>query len=143
VAVDEETGALRLAAYASAVDVGHAVNPASCEGQEEGSVVQGLGHTLWEALVFDGGQLVTPSLIDYRVPTFADVPNPFTVILVENGDGPGPFGAKGMGESGINPVAPAVASAVADAVGVRLTELPLTPERVWRAIQVRASAAAR
>ncbi len=80
------------------------------------------------------GQLLTPSLIDYRVPVMADVPAEYESILVENGDGPGPYGAKGIGESGLLPTAPAIANAIARATGVRLTDLPLTPERVWRAI---------
>ena len=137
VKVDEESGAVTVSGYASVVDVGKAINPLLCEGQEEGCVMQGLGHTLWEEMVFEDGQLLNPGLIDYHVPTMGDLPGAFRVDLMEDGNGPGPFGAKGMGESGINPVAPAVASAVAAATGVRLTELPLTPERVWRALRAR------
>ena len=81
------------------------------------------------------GQIVNSNLVDYRIPRFKDLPGKFESILVENGDGPGPFGAKGMGEGGIIPVAPAIANAVASCTGARVKELPLTPERVWRALK--------
>ncbi len=96
--------------------------------------MQGIGHTLFEEMVYDHGQLLNPNLIDYRVPRFSDVPEEFETILVENGDGPGPYGAKGLGEGGVVAVAPAVAGAIYQATGVRIKELPLTPERVWRAL---------
>ncbi|MGH7427479.1 MAG: xanthine dehydrogenase family protein molybdopterin-binding subunit, partial [Candidatus Methylomirabilaceae bacterium] len=137
VAVDEETGEIRLVKYASVADVGRAINPVLCEGQDEGAAMQGIGHTLFEEMVFQGGQLLNPNLIDYRVPLLSDLPEVFTSSLVENGDGPGPFGAKGVGESGIIAPAPALAAAVAVAAGIRLRELPLTPERIWRALQAR------
>jgi len=95
----------------------------------------GLGPSLFEALQFEGGRLLNPGLTQYRVPTFEDLPGHLETVLVENGDGPGPYGAKGIGESGLIPVAPALANALADLTGVRLTELPMTPERVWRALQ--------
>jgi CO/xanthine dehydrogenase Mo-binding subunit len=134
VEVDEETGAVRVLRYVSVADIGRAINPRECEAQEEGGAMMGLGHTFYEQMVYDGGQLVNPSLIDYRIPTIGDVPATYESILVENGDGPGPYGAKGIGESGLLPTAPAIANAVARAVGVRITDLPLTSERVWRAI---------
>src|SRR5438093_1356893 len=89
--------------------------------------------TLRDERIYDGGQLLNPSLIDYRVPVMSDLPEEYRSILVENGDGPGPYGAKGIGESGLIPTAPAVANAIARAIGVRITDLPMTPERVWRA----------
>jgi CO/xanthine dehydrogenase Mo-binding subunit len=82
-----------------------------------------------------GGSLLNPSLIEYRVPLATDLPDALRAVLVENGDGTGPFGAKGMGEGGGLPVAPAVANAVARATGVRIRDLPLTPERVWAALR--------
>ena len=85
--------------------------------------------------VREDGQLLNPNLVDYRVPSFENLPEKFSTLLIENGNGPGPFGAKGMGEGGLLPVASAVANAVAQAVGVRVQNLPLTPPRVWRAIQ--------
>ncbi|MEK7880169.1 MAG: xanthine dehydrogenase family protein molybdopterin-binding subunit, partial [candidate division NC10 bacterium] len=80
-----------------------------------------------------------PGLVDYRLPTFDELPQEFGSILIENGDGPGPFGAKGVGESGTFCVAAAIGNAVARALGVRLKELPITPERVWRALQEKRS----
>jgi len=90
---------------------------------------------LFESLEFDNGQPLNANLVDYRVPRFTDLPKQFDSALIENGDGPGPYGAKGMGESGIVPVAPAVGNALFNATGVRIRELPLTPERVWRALK--------
>jgi CO/xanthine dehydrogenase Mo-binding subunit len=89
---------------------------------------------LFESLVFENGQPLNPNLVDYRVPFMTDLPEVFESELVENQDGPGPYGAKGMGESGIVSIAPAIANAIVDAIGVRIRQLPLTPERVWRAL---------
>ena len=139
VEVDEETGQVHLLRYITLADVGKAINPLQCEAQEEGASMMGIGHTFFEEMVYDGGQLLNPSLIDYRVPVMADLPDEFESILIENGDGPGPYGAKGVGESGLIPTAPAIANAIARAAGVRLTELPMTPERVWRALRQRTS----
>jgi CO/xanthine dehydrogenase Mo-binding subunit len=135
VEVDEETGAVRVLRYISTADVGRAIHHHLCEAQNEGGVMQGLGSTLFEALVAENGRFLNPNLMDYRVPTFEDLPSTFGTVLVENADGPGPYGAKGVGESGIFCVAPAVGNAVARALGVRLCELPLTPERIWRALR--------
>ncbi|MGQ0571219.1 MAG: xanthine dehydrogenase family protein molybdopterin-binding subunit, partial [Armatimonadota bacterium] len=135
VRVDEETGEVRLLRYVSAADVGCAINPRLAEGQDEGAAMMGIGHGLFEALHFEGGQLINGNLVDYRVPLVTDVPDAFETILVESGNGPGTYGAKGMGEGAINPVAPAIAAALARASGVRITDLPLTPERVWRALR--------
>jgi CO/xanthine dehydrogenase Mo-binding subunit len=133
-AVDRETGEVRVTRFVSVADVGRAVNPAQAHAQEEGTVVMGLGHTLFESLVYADGQIQNPNLIDYRVPRMDDVPAELESILIENADGPGPFGARGIGEAAILAVAPAVAGAVARATGVRIRDLPLTPERVWRAL---------
>jgi CO/xanthine dehydrogenase Mo-binding subunit len=136
--VDEETGEIRIQRYVSLADVGKAIHPDQCIGQEEGAAMQGLGHTLFEQMVYgETGELINPNLIDYKVPTFSDLPEEFDSILVENRDGPGPYGARGMGEGGIVSVAPAVANALARATGVRIRDLPLTPERVWRALKER------
>jgi CO/xanthine dehydrogenase Mo-binding subunit len=88
--------------------------------------------------VNENGQLMNASPVDYRVPTFADLPDQFGTILLENGDGPGPFGSKGVGESGTFCVAAAIGNAIARATGLRLKDQPLTPERVWRALKARA-----
>jgi CO/xanthine dehydrogenase Mo-binding subunit len=135
VAVDRETGQLTVCRYVSAADVGMAINPRECEGQDEGAAMMGLGHTLFEAIQYEDHQILNPNLIDYRVPLFTDLPEDFVALLVENQDGPGPYGAKGMGEGGIVAVSPAVANALARATGVRVRDLPLTPERVWRALR--------
>jgi CO/xanthine dehydrogenase Mo-binding subunit len=134
VEVDPETGQVRLHRYVSLSDIGRAINPRECHAQDEGGAMMGIGHTFFEQMVYDGGQLLNPSLVDYRVPVMADLPATYESILVENGDGPGPYGAKGIGESGLLPTAPAIANAIAQATGARLTDLPLTPERVWRAL---------
>jgi CO/xanthine dehydrogenase Mo-binding subunit len=131
--VDEETGQVHLHRYISIADVGKAIHPLQCEAQEEGGVMMGIGHTFFEHMVYQDGQLLNPGLIDYRLPTMVDLPEELRSILVENADGPGPYGAKGIGESGLMPTAPAIANAIARATGVRLTELPLTPERVLQA----------
>lgn len=138
VAVDRETGEISVLRYVSVADVGFAINPTTCEGQDEGAAVMGLGHTLYEELEFDGeGQLLNGALYEYRVPRASDLPRGgLHTVLLENGDGPGPFGAKGAGEGGIIAIAPAIANAVAAATGVRLRDLPMTPERVWRALQM-------
>ena len=116
-------------------DVGKAINPQQAEGQDEGAAMQGIGHALFESFQYEHGQPLNPNLIDYRVPRFTDLPEHFESALIENRDGPGPYGAKGMGESGIVCVAPAVGNAIARATGVKIRELPLTPERVWRALR--------
>lgn len=136
VEVDRETGEVRLRSYTALADVGRAINPRQVEAQDVGAFMMGLGHTLFEEMVYtDSGSLLNPTILEYRVPLATDVPETVETILVENGDGAGPFGAKGMGEGGGIPVAPAVANAIARATGVRIRDLPLTPERVWRALR--------
>ena len=135
VALDRETGEVKLKKFISVADVGKAIHPEHCVAQEEGAAMQGIGHTFFEQLIYDNGQLINANLVDYRVPTFADVPEEFHTALVENGDGPGPFGVRGMAEGGILSVAPSVCNAIDRATGVRIRELPLTPERVWRALK--------
>jgi CO/xanthine dehydrogenase Mo-binding subunit len=134
VAVDPETGIVRVLGTATVADVGKAINPQLVERQDEGATLQGLGNALFEELVYEDGQLLNDTLLEYRVPTFQDLPDRMTCIIVENGDGPGPYGAKGCGEGAQAAVLAAVVSALADA-GVPMHELPLTPERVWRRIQ--------
>jgi CO/xanthine dehydrogenase Mo-binding subunit len=135
VAVDRETGAITLRRYVTLSDPGRAINPAAVEGQDLGGAMMGLGAALFEALVYDGGQLLNPGLVDYRLPLFTDLPPVFDAVIVEGGGGPGPDGAKGVAEGSIVPVAPAIANAVFAATGVRIRDLPLTPERVWRALR--------
>ena len=135
VSVDRETGKVHVEKYVTAADAGKALHPLQCEGQDEGSAMMGFGHTFYESYQFDGGQIINCTLVDYKVPTFDDVPDDFESILIEDANGPGPYGAKGLGEGGIIPVAPAVANAVFWCTGARVKSLPLTPEKVWRAIK--------
>jgi CO/xanthine dehydrogenase Mo-binding subunit len=134
VEVDEETGEITVVRYISMADVGRAMHRQQGEAQDEGGAMQGIGSTLFEQLVTQDGQILNPNLIDYRVPSFTDLPATFGTVLLENADGPGPYGAKGVGESGMFCVAAAIGNAVARAIGVRIRELPLTPERVRAAI---------
>jgi CO/xanthine dehydrogenase Mo-binding subunit len=140
IGLDEETGAITVHRYASVADVGQCINPQQCEAQDEGAVMQGIGHTLLEEMVYEDGALLNANLVSYRVPRAGDVPPRLESLFVENGDGAGPFGAKGVGEGSLIPVSPAIANALARLTGVRLNELPLTPERVWRALRARRSA---
>jgi CO/xanthine dehydrogenase Mo-binding subunit len=135
VSVDEETGAVRVERYVSVADVGRAMNPLTLEAQDEGGVLQGLGHTLHEEMIYADGHLVNGTLLLYRVARADDVPPALECRFVENADGSGPFGAKGAGEGSLVPVSAAVGNALARLIGVRLRELPLTPERVWRALR--------
>jgi len=136
VEVDRETGELLIVKHVSVADVGKAINPAHVEMQDEGAAIMGLGHTLMEHLIFDEhGRIRNLGALDYRIPTTKDVPLELHSLLVENEDGPGPYGAKGAGEGGLFAVSPAVASAVTEATGAVLHDLPLTAERIWRALQ--------
>jgi CO/xanthine dehydrogenase Mo-binding subunit len=131
--VDLETGQVRLLRYLASHDVGRAINPQSVEGQIAGAVVQGIGQVLLEEIVVKEGVNLTGGFFQYLVPTAADVPDIEAVIL-ESGEGLGPFGARGIGEPPIGPPLAAVSSAIADAVGVRPTKLPITPERVLECV---------
>jgi CO/xanthine dehydrogenase Mo-binding subunit len=134
VRVDRETGDVTLLHHVVAQDVGFALNPALVEGQLLGGTAQGFGWALLEQLAYDGnGQLRTGSFVEYAMPTIDRVP-PIDVEIVEVPAPDGPYGAKGVGEPPVIGVPAAVANAIADAVGVRLRELPITPERVWRAL---------
>lgn len=133
VEVDTETGMVRVLRLACANDVGRAINPMAVEGQIEGGAQMGLGYALTEELIVENGQVLNPDFLDYRLFTAADMPEIETYII-ETDDPDGPFGAKGVGEMGGTPTAAAIANAIYDAVGVRLTEVPMTPERVLAAL---------
>ena len=136
--VDEETGDVTLVRYVTVSDVGKAINPLQVRMQDEGAAIQGLGHTLMEHYIFDeAGRIRNLGAIDYRIPTSLDLPLEIVSEHVENEDGPGPYGSKGMSEGALLCVASAVGAAVRDATGVTIRDLPLTPERVWRALQER------
>src|SRR5688572_7885227 len=132
--VEEATGAVRVRRIVSAHDVGRALNPAAAEGQIHGGIHMGLGYALSEKLVVDEGQILTASFMDYALFHADEMPE-MIVKLVESVDQEGPFGAKGLGESGVIPVSAAVANALKNAIGVRFTELPITPETVHRAMR--------
>jgi CO/xanthine dehydrogenase Mo-binding subunit len=132
--VDRETGQVTVRRTATVADVGRAINPQLVERQDEGATMQGIGNALFEEMVFVDGQLLNDNLLEYRIPTIEDLPMDSACVIVENEDGPGPFGAKGCGEGAFAGVIGAIATAVADA-GVPMTELPFTPQRVWRRIQ--------
>ncbi|MBI4445209.1 MAG: xanthine dehydrogenase family protein molybdopterin-binding subunit [Acidobacteria bacterium] len=135
VEVDRETGSVRVVRYASAADVGKAINPFFCEQQLKGGAITGIGLALMEQLVYQDGLLINPNFLDYNLARFLDIPEEIIPILVERAHEEGPYGAKGVGETALIPVAPAIANAIEDAVGVRVTDLPITPEKVLRALQ--------
>ncbi|WP_097989302.1 molybdopterin-dependent oxidoreductase [Streptomyces sp. f51] len=133
-AVDPGTGEIRILRSVHAADAGKVMNPMQCRGQVEGGVAQALGATLFESVrVDERGEVTTAAFRRYRLPQYADVPRT-EVHFMETSDAIGPLGAKSMSESPFNPVAPAFANALRDATGIRFTELPLTRDRVWLAI---------
>jgi len=134
--VDVETGEIELHDVWIAHDIGRALNPLLVEGQVEGSVYMGIGEALMEAQVFRKGVHKTPSMLDYKSPTTLETPEIHT-ILVETDDPEGPFGAKEAGQGPLLPVIPAIANAVYDAVGVRIDEIPITPEKILRALELK------
>jgi len=136
VAVSRETGAVKVRRLSYAVDATKIINPILYHGQIEGGVVQGLGFSLMEHLAVEDGRVTTLSFGDYKIPTIRDIP-PLTTAIVKAQEGPGPFGAKSIAESGIGIVAPAIANAIYHATGVRITELPITPETVLRGFRER------
>lgn len=129
VSVDLETGMVTVDKVTTAHDCGRALNPANVEGQVEGSAYMGYGEIIGEEQVFRGGLHKKPSLLDYKIPTSLDTPA-LEAIVVESVDAEGPFGAKEAGEGPLNPVIPAIANAVYDAIGVRFDETPITPEKI-------------
>ena len=139
ISVDEETGKITMEKLATVGDVGLAINPALAEGQDIGAATMGMGIGLFEELIYEGPQLVNGSILDYRLPRFSDLPKQVELHLVQNQDGVGPYGAKGGGEASLNSMAANIANAVDRAVGVRIRQAPLTPERVWRALKEKKS----
>ena len=135
VEVDQRTGKLKILKYATAVDVGKAINPLGCQQQLRGAAITGMGQAMFEELHFDNGQPVNPNFIDYILPALGDMPEVIDPIALEIPHSEGPMGAKGIGETALIPVAPALANAVFDAVGVRIKELPVTGEKIFLALQ--------
>ena len=136
VEVDRETGSVKIVNYVAAHDVGKALNPMLLEGQISGGGVMGLGYTLTERMVYRNGKLLNANYLDYKMPTVKDVP-PMEAVIVETDELDGPFGAKGIGEPGLVPTAPAIANAIYDAVGVRIRDLPITPDKVLAALKAK------
>ena len=147
VEVEEDTGVVDVKNIWVAHDCGRALNPVLVEGQIEGSAYMGFAEAIFEEQVFregdvEGGLHMAPSLLDYRIPTSLDCPE-FEALIVESVDPEGPYGAKEAGEGPLHPSLPAIANAIHDAVGVRMDELPFTPQRMWRALRAHAAASAR
>jgi CO/xanthine dehydrogenase Mo-binding subunit len=134
VEVDTETGVVKIIKVVAAHDVGHAINPVTCEQQIEGSVIMGLSNTLFEEFKMENGRILNDRLSDYKLATFLDMPQ-IVPILVEAQHKEGPFGAKGVGEPAAGATAPAIANAIFDAVGIRIKDLPITAEKVWAALK--------
>ncbi|MBI4488673.1 MAG: xanthine dehydrogenase family protein molybdopterin-binding subunit [Deltaproteobacteria bacterium] len=134
VEVDQETGQVKVLKYVAASDCGTVINPIGAEGQVEGSVAQGIGYALIEGLRVEDGRPINPNFGDYRIPSMRDMP-PLSHSFAESYEPTGPFGAKGLGELGMDPTAAVISNAIFDAVGVRIKTLPITPEKVLRALR--------
>ena len=138
VEIDKETGEIEVKRYVTVGDVGKALNPLQVAGQDEGAAIMGLGHTLMERMILDeSGRILNMGAVDYRILTHMDVPEVMVSDSIENADGPGPYGIKGVSEGGLLATSPAVAAAMTDAAGVVVRDLPITPERIWRSLQSR------
>ena len=133
-----ETGQVKVNKIVTAHDVGMVLNPLNHQGQVEGGVIQGLGYALMEELATQDGRVSSLSLGDYKIPTMPDIPE-LKTVLVQSKSGPAPYESKGIGESSNVPVAGAIANAVHDAIGVRITDLPITAEKVLKALKAKAS----
>lgn len=136
VEVDEDTGEVTLKRFTTAHDVGTILNPISHQGQIEGGVMQGIGQALMEELQYDGGQISNLSLGEYKLPTTRDIPE-LRTVHVQSPGGPTPYGGKSIGEQPISAVAPAIVNAILDATGMSFTDLPITSEKVFNALQAR------
>ena len=134
VEVDLDTGEVRVLQYAAVADAGKALHHLSAQRQVEGGLIMGLGNALFEELRYEEGQLQNADAFQYRLPLLRDVPQALSVSIIENGDGPGPFGAKGMSQTSIPCVAPAIDNAIRDATGVHVQSVPFTPEKMLRAL---------
>lgn len=137
-AADPETGQIDILRLVAAADAGFAINPLAVEGQIQGAAGMGLGGALMEEMAFEGGRLLNPSFMDYHLPTALDVPR-IEPVIVEVNHPDGPFGAKGMGEAPTPVVAPAIANALSKALGVRIKNVPITPEKVFWALKGRST----
>jgi xanthine dehydrogenase molybdenum-binding subunit len=141
VEVEEETGEVTLKTFTTAHDVGTILNPIAHQSQIEGAVMQGIGYALMEELQYDEGRVSTLSFGEYKIPTTGDIPELRTVLVPSESGGPTPYGGKAIGEQPISAVAPAIVNAVLDATDISIPDLPVTAEKVYRALQERAGSA--
>jgi xanthine dehydrogenase molybdenum-binding subunit len=135
VEVDEDTGEVTILRLVAVTDIGRVLSLQALKGQMYGGIAQGVGYALYEEIKTEEGRILNPGFTDYKLPTAADLDFPIELEFVETNDPTGPFGAKGAGEPGMVPTAPAIANAIYDAVGVRIHDLPITPEKVLKALQ--------
>lgn len=137
VEVDTETGKVKILKYVAAHDIGRAINPLLLEGQIEGGALMGIGFALSERLIYQNGYLKNGNFLDYKILTVRDAV-PVETVIIETDEKEGPYGAKGIGEPGLVPSAPAIANAIYDAIGVRIKDLPITPEKILKALKEKA-----
>jgi xanthine dehydrogenase molybdenum-binding subunit len=135
VEVDTETGEVRILHMVAAHDVGKVLHPQALRGQMYGALAQGVGYALYEEVQSQEGRIMNPNFRDYKIPTIHEMDFPIELDFIETDDRFGPFGAKGVGESGLVPTAPAIANAIYNAVGVRIRDLPITPEKILEALK--------
>jgi len=135
VEVDIETGEVKILHMISVNDVGKVLNPQALKGQMYGALAQGIGYTLYEEILTKNGKILNPDFRDYKIPTIKEMNFPIDLEFIETDDAAGPWGAKGVGESGLVPTAPAIANAIYNAVGIRVRDLPITPEKVLAALK--------
>jgi xanthine dehydrogenase molybdenum-binding subunit len=137
VEVDTETGEVKILRMVAAHDVGKVLNPPGLKGQIYGALAQGVGYALYEELKSDKGKIQNPDFRDYKIPRTHEMDFPIALEFIETDDSFGPFGAKGVAEPGLVPTAPAIANAIYNAIGVRIRDLPITPEKVLEALKKR------
>jgi CO/xanthine dehydrogenase Mo-binding subunit len=133
--VNRETGGIKILKIYCSIDAGTAINPLAVEGQVTGAVAHGLGTALFEEVKFENGVVSNPDLAGYKAPSITDTPQIEAIILEDVKEPNGPYGGRGVGEAAITGVAPAIANAIEDAIGVRVYDLPITPERILLALK--------
>jgi CO/xanthine dehydrogenase Mo-binding subunit len=135
VEVDTDTGRVAVLRFSAAHDVGRMINQMTCEQQIEGALVMGMGTALFEELLLENGRVVNPNFVDYKLTTSMDAPKEIKTFFVESLHPEGPYGAKGLGEPGLAATAPAIGNAIYNAIGIRIKDLPITPDKVLKAIK--------
>jgi xanthine dehydrogenase molybdenum-binding subunit len=137
VEVDTETGEVRIVKMVAMLDVGKVINPQILRGQTIGALAQGVGYALYEEVLTQGGRILNPNFTDYKIPTAVEMDFPIEIGFVETDEPTGPYGVKGIGEPGLTPTAPAIGNAIADAISIRIHDLPITPEKLLATIQAK------